>query len=78
MADSVAAVVVTYDALPWIEPCLESLAGGDRGRRSRLYATARSSVVRDRFPAFVLVEQENLGLGAGWNRGHGRAAATSC
>ena len=28
-----------------------------------------TDLVRDRFPEVRLVEQENLGLGAGWNRG---------
>ena len=71
MADSVAAVVVTYDALPWIERCLTSLDGVetvvvDHGSRDGTVA-----FVRERFPAVGLVEQENLGLAAGWNRGLG-------
>ncbi len=71
MADlrGVAAVVVTYDALPWIEQCLQSLEGVetvvvDNGSRDGTVA-----VVRERFPAVRVVEQENLGLAAGWNRG---------
>lgn len=68
-ADSVAAVVVTYDALPWIEPCLDSLAGVetvvvDNGSRDETVA-----FVRERYPAVRLIESENRGLGAGWNIG---------
>lgn len=68
-ADSVAAVVVTYDALPWIEPCLDSLAGVetvvvDNGSRDETVA-----FVRERYPSVRLIESENRGLGAGWNIG---------
>jgi hypothetical protein len=64
-----AAVVVTYDALPWIEPCLYSLRGVetvvvDNGSRD-----GTVDFVRDRFPEVRLVEAENRGLGAGWNIG---------
>jgi hypothetical protein len=65
----VAAVVVTHDALPWIEPCLDSLRGFetvvvDNGSRD-----GTIDLVRDRFPEVRLVEAENRGLGAGWNIG---------
>ncbi len=73
MADErdVAAVVVTYDALPWIEHCLESLRGRevvvvDNGSRDGTVA-----FVRERYPAVRLIESENRGLGAGWNIGIG-------
>jgi len=66
---SVAAVVVTYDALPWIEPCLDSLRGVetvvvDNGSRD-----GTVDFVRERFPGVRLIEAENRGLGAGWNIG---------
>ncbi len=66
MAD-VAAVVVTYNAMPWLEQCLESLAGVecvvvDHGSSDDSVAVARAAGAR-------VVEQENLGLAAGWNRG---------
>ena len=38
----VAAVVVTYDALPWIEQCLESLRGSRRSSSTTARETARS------------------------------------
>jgi len=65
----VAVVVVTYDALPWIEPCLESLRGVqtvvvDNGSRDGTVV-----FVRERFPEVRLIEAENRGLGAGWNLG---------
>jgi GT2 family glycosyltransferase len=66
---SVAAVVVTYDALPWIESCLDSLRGAetvvvDNGSRD-----GTVDFVRERFPRVKLIEAENRGLGAGWNIG---------
>jgi N-acetylglucosaminyl-diphospho-decaprenol L-rhamnosyltransferase len=71
MADRavVAAVVVSYNGLPWIERCLDSLAGMpavvvDHGSRD-----GTVDVVRKRFPTVALVEQDNRGLCAGWNRG---------
>jgi hypothetical protein len=65
----VACVIVTYDALPWIERALASVAAiptvvVDNGSRDDTVA-----VVRERFPRVTLVEQGNLGLSAGWNRG---------
>ncbi|MFO7571162.1 MAG: glycosyltransferase family 2 protein [Gaiellaceae bacterium] len=73
MADSapsdVAVVVVTYDALPWIEQCLESVAGTQTVVVDHGSSDGTVALVRDRFPDVRLVEQENLGLGAGWNRG---------
>jgi len=70
MADrDVSVVVVTYDALAWIEQCLESVAGEevvvvDNGSRDGTVA-----FVRERFPGVRVVETENRGLGASWNIG---------
>jgi N-acetylglucosaminyl-diphospho-decaprenol L-rhamnosyltransferase len=74
--DRVAAVVVTYDALPWIEQCLDSLVGVetvvvDNGSSDRTVA-----FVRERYPDVRLVESENRGLGAGWNLGLRETAST--
>jgi N-acetylglucosaminyl-diphospho-decaprenol L-rhamnosyltransferase len=65
----VACVIVTYDALPWVEQALASVASiptvvVDNGSRDDTVA-----VVRERFPDVTLVEFENRGLCAGWNRG---------
>ena len=69
MADDAAVVVVTYDALPWIEDCLASVRGEqvvvvDNGSRDGTVA-----LVRERFAEVRVVESENRGLGAGWNVG---------
>ena len=70
MADAdVSAVVVTHDALPWLERCLESLhltpaVVVDNGSRD-----GTPAFVRRRLPGVRVIEQGNLGLGAGWNRG---------
>jgi N-acetylglucosaminyl-diphospho-decaprenol L-rhamnosyltransferase len=70
MADrDVVAVVVTYDALPWIERCLESLTGVETVVVDNGSSDGTVAVVRERFPAVRLIESENRGLGAGWNVG---------
>ena len=65
----VAVVVVTHDALPWIESCLESLRNVetvvvDNGSRD-----GTVDFVHQRFPEVRLIEAENRGLAAGWNIG---------
>jgi len=69
----VSVVVVSYNALPWLEGCLESVRGVetivvDNGSTDRTVA-----FVRERFPDVHLVEQGNRGLAAGWNVGLERA-----
>jgi N-acetylglucosaminyl-diphospho-decaprenol L-rhamnosyltransferase len=70
MAD-VSAVVVTYNAAPWIERSLESLRGTD----AEVIVVDNGStdgtveLVRDRFPEARLIEHENRGFGAGTNAG---------
>ncbi len=64
----VSAVVVTYDGLPWIEQCLDSLRGVPTVVVDHGSTDGTLEVVRAR-PGVRLVEQENKGLGAGWNRG---------
>ena len=68
MAD-LAVVVVTYNALPYIEQCLQSVEGWqtvvvDHGSKDGTVA-----LVEERFPDVRVLRQENLGLAAGWNRG---------
>ena len=65
----VAAVVVTYDALPWIENCLDSLAGVETVVVDNGSSDGTVAFVRERYPDVRLVESENRGLGAGWNLG---------
>jgi len=67
--DDVAVVVVTYDALPWIEQCLASVRGTDTVVVDNGSTDGTVAFVRERFPAVRLLEQENRGLAAGWNAG---------
>jgi GT2 family glycosyltransferase len=65
----VAAVVVTYDALPWIERCLDSLGGVETLVVDHGSTDGTVALVRERYPGVRVLEAENRGLGAGWNRG---------
>jgi N-acetylglucosaminyl-diphospho-decaprenol L-rhamnosyltransferase len=78
MAESprAAAVVVTYDALPWIEQCLDSLRGVETVIVDHGSTDGTLGVVRDRHPEVRLIAAENRGLGAGWNRGIRETAST--
>jgi hypothetical protein len=69
MADRVACVVVTYDALPWLDRCLASVAGIPTVVVDNGSSDGTVAFVRERFPGVTLVESANLGLAAGWNRG---------
>jgi GT2 family glycosyltransferase len=65
----VTVVVVTYDALPWVERCLESVASASTIVVDNGSTDGTVELVRERFPDVRLVESENNGLGAGWNVG---------
>jgi N-acetylglucosaminyl-diphospho-decaprenol L-rhamnosyltransferase len=65
----VAAVVVTFDALPWLERCLESVREVTTVVVDNGSGDGTPALVRERFPSVRLIEQENVGLAAGWNRG---------
>ncbi|MEO5632752.1 glycosyltransferase family 2 protein [Gaiella sp.] len=67
--DDVVAVVVTYNAMPWIEQCLASLGDTKTVVVDNDSGDGTVPFVRDRFPDVHLVEQENIGLAAGWKRG---------
>jgi N-acetylglucosaminyl-diphospho-decaprenol L-rhamnosyltransferase len=67
--DGLSAVVVTYNALPWIERCLESVRGletivVDHGSTDRTL-----DLVERRFPDALVLRRENRGYGAGLNAG---------
>ena len=66
---SVSVVVVTYDAMPYLERCLESVAGREAVVVDHGSTDGTLETMRGGFPAVRLVEQENRGLAAGWNRG---------
>ena len=68
---SVAAVVVTYDALPWIEQCLDSLVGVETVVVDNGSSDETVAFVRERYPDVRVIEAENRGLAAGWNIGIG-------
>ena len=72
--DDVAVAVVTYDALPWIEPCLASVERYETVVVDHGSTDGTLDVVRERFPRARVLERENRGLAAGWNAG---IAATS-
>jgi N-acetylglucosaminyl-diphospho-decaprenol L-rhamnosyltransferase len=67
--DRLAVVVVTYNALPHIEECLASVDDWETVVVDHGSTDTTVAFVRERFPDVRVVEQENLGLGAGWNRG---------
>lgn len=70
----VSVVVVTYNALPWIEQALESVRGNETIVVDNGSSDGTVAFVRERFPEVELVEQENVGLAAGWNVGVERTA----
>jgi N-acetylglucosaminyl-diphospho-decaprenol L-rhamnosyltransferase len=65
----VSVVVVTYNALPWIEQALESVRGHETVVIDHGSADGTVAFVRDRFPDVQVCEQENRGLAHGWNAG---------
>jgi N-acetylglucosaminyl-diphospho-decaprenol L-rhamnosyltransferase len=65
----VGVVVVTYNALPWIGQCLESVRGVETVVVDNGSADGTVEFVRDRFPGVQVIEQANVGLAAGWNAG---------
>jgi N-acetylglucosaminyl-diphospho-decaprenol L-rhamnosyltransferase len=68
------AVVVTHNALPWIEQCLESVRGVETVVVDNGSTDGTVGFVSEHFPDVRLLEQGNVGLAAGWNAG---IAATS-
>jgi N-acetylglucosaminyl-diphospho-decaprenol L-rhamnosyltransferase len=75
MAD-VSAVVVTYNAAPWIERCLESVrrSGAEMIVVDNGSTDGTIELVRGTFPEARVIEQDNRGFGAANNAGM-RAAA---
>ena len=63
------AVVVTYNALPWIEQCLESVRAEETIVVDNGSTDGTPDVVHELFPEASVLERENRGLGAGWNAG---------
>jgi GT2 family glycosyltransferase len=68
MAD-VSVVVVTYDGLPWVERCLDSVRGVETIVVDHGSTDGTLDLVRGRFPEATLIEQANVGMGGGNNAG---------
>jgi N-acetylglucosaminyl-diphospho-decaprenol L-rhamnosyltransferase len=69
------AVTVTYNGLPWIEQCLDSLRGVETVLVDHGSTDGTLELVRARFPEVRVLEQKNKGLGAGLNAGMRAATA---
>jgi len=65
----VSVVVVTYNALPWLERCLESVRSYETIVVDHGSTDGTLELVRRRFPQARLIEEGNTGLGAGSNTG---------
>jgi len=62
-------VTVTLNGLPWIERCLEKLRGFEAIVVDHGSTDGTLELVRERFPDVLVIEQENVGYGAGLNAG---------
>jgi N-acetylglucosaminyl-diphospho-decaprenol L-rhamnosyltransferase len=67
-------VVVTYDAMPWVERALESVRGRETVVVDHGSSDGTVAFVRERFPEVAVVEEENRGLAHGWNTGIARTS----
>jgi GT2 family glycosyltransferase len=65
----VSVVVVTLNALPWVERCLESVRGHEAVVVDHGSTDGTLELVRRRFPDVRVVEQDNRGMGGGNNAG---------
>ncbi len=72
--NDVSVVVVAYNAMPWLEQCLESVRGVETVVVDHGSTDSTLELVRERFPEVALVEEENRGLAFGWNTGVERTA----
>jgi N-acetylglucosaminyl-diphospho-decaprenol L-rhamnosyltransferase len=65
----VSVVVVTYNAMPYLERCLESVSGYEVVVVDHGSTDGSVDLVRERFPPARLIQQDNRGFGAGMNTG---------
>jgi GT2 family glycosyltransferase len=65
----VSVVVVTFNALPWLEQALDSVRGHETVVVDNGSSDGTVAFTRERYPDVEVVEQENRGLAAGWNAG---------
>jgi len=66
---NVSAIVVTLNALPWLERALESVPGTELVVVDHGSTDGTVELVRERFAEATLIEQENKGFGGGNNAG---------
>jgi N-acetylglucosaminyl-diphospho-decaprenol L-rhamnosyltransferase len=65
----VSVVVVTWNALPWLEQCLDSVRERDVIVVDHGSTDGTVAFVRERYPDVRVLEQENKGMGGGNNAG---------
>jgi N-acetylglucosaminyl-diphospho-decaprenol L-rhamnosyltransferase len=65
----ISTIVVTYNAMPWVEKALASVPGTELIVVDHGSTDGTLELVRERFPGATVVEQENKGFGAGNNAG---------
>jgi len=65
----VSVVVVTFNALPWVEQCLDSVAGREVIVVDNGSTDGTVAFVRERYPDVRVIEQDNRGMGGGNNTG---------
>ena len=63
-AGDVAVVVGSYNALPWLERCLESVQGNETFLVDVGSTDGSVERVRERFPSVHVLQVENRGYGA--------------
>ena len=69
MEPDLTVVVVTWNALPWLEQCLDSVRGRDVVVVDHGSTDGTLELVRERYPDVRVIEQENKGMGGGNNAG---------
>ena len=67
--NDVSAIVVCFDALPWLGRCLASVEGCETIVVDHGSTDGSLEAVRRDFPDATLIEQENVGMGGGNNAG---------
>ncbi|HEY2326934.1 MAG TPA: glycosyltransferase family 2 protein [Gaiellaceae bacterium] len=65
----VSVVVVAYNALPWLEQCLESVREYETVVVDHGSTDGTLALVGEKFPAVRVIEQGNVGMGGGNNAG---------
>jgi N-acetylglucosaminyl-diphospho-decaprenol L-rhamnosyltransferase len=65
----VSVVVVTWNALPWVERALESVRGNETIVIDHGSTDGTVELVQEQFPEARLIQQENKGFGGGSNAG---------